>query len=137
MSDPTHRPPVSPRVAEEGQDEYPTYHDRPGDPPPPPPGRRRSSWMPIFVAVTLFAALLVAIVLWGSLKTADTAADAPSATEESAAGAADTTEPGLDRDVQIETSTGPGSVPSEPGAIDVPGGSLTQPDAGEAAPSGQ
>ena len=127
MSDPDRRD-IPPGPAGEGQEDYPTYHDRPGDAPAPVEERKRrgTPWVPIFIGVVIFAIVLIVRLVWSGAETIESAGEAPDTSP-----ATELSEPAgemsLDRDVEIETETGPGTVGDEPGAIDVPGGDVTEP----------
>lgn len=136
----------------DGMDRYPTYRDGPETPhrvtetKPTDvglPRSRRTFATPILIGLAVFALVIVIRIVWGSMNVASTTDDALSpgapasppvaASPGNAGGAApaaatQTPEaPGtLDRDVEAQTTTGPGETEATPGAVDVPGGAQTQ-----------
>lgn len=131
----THRtdPDAGP-VETEGQEAYPTYHDRPDsagtvggmrptDATLPP--SRRTYGTPMLLGVLAFAVLLVAIIAIASMNMASVSDETASPTETSigepmtGTGAA----PGsLDRDVGATVAPPSGAVSEAPSGADVPGG---------------
>ena len=141
MPDPQRRPTdtmVQPAGVEgEGLDPYPTYRDGPvsrhsatATKPTDvglPPGRR-SYWMPFFIALVVFALIILARMLWSGAELAATTDEALTpAASGTTAGSANAPPADLDGDQQPSTEGAPGAVEETPGAIDVPGGDTTEP----------
>ena len=136
-SDPHRNPPTQPPGIEgEGQEAYPTYRDGPttthrvtASKPTDVglPRSRRTYAIPMLIGLIVFAVVLLARVLWGGIEMSETQDDVmetggpaiPATTGEAPTEGPDP--------AAADAETGPGEVEATPGAIDVPGGEMTEP----------
>ena len=153
MSDRPNTQPTTPArpagVDGDGLDAYPTYRDggtsphvatatRPTDSNL--PRSRRTFGLPLLIGIIAFALVILVGVIGGGMNmfassdeaepedgAAAPVAGAPAAADAPAFGETPEAPGTLDRDVEVQTQTGPGEVEATPGAIDSPGGDVTEP----------
>jgi hypothetical protein len=136
-----------PGVQGEGLDPYPTYRDGPQTPHRATgtkptdvslPKSQRTYWLPMFLALIVFALVVLVRLIWGGAEVASTsdgsvdaagsgtpAIEAPADAPASSAVTNPETEGSFDEDIRPDTQTGPGDVGEAPGPVDVPGGATT------------
>ena len=139
----THRtdPDVGP-VATEGQEAYPTYHDRPdsagtmGGMRPTDatlPASRRTYGTPMLLGVLAFAVILVAVIAIAGMNMASVPDETASPTETSIGEpmtSVQGAEGSLDSDAPAQAGTPPsGAVSETPSGVDVPGNGQSAPPA--------
>jgi hypothetical protein len=105
------------------------------------PRSRRTYALPILIGLAVFALVIIIRLVWGSINMAQStdeamspgdpastpAATAPATGALPDAASAPEAEGTLDRDVEPQSTAGPGEVEADPGAVDVPGGNVTEP----------